>query len=119
MTPVMKRATPGGRRAGRGRGRRPWPGGRLRCHWRYAQLAGKPARVSRPAGGEVETNYLTITLGNARVAAVGESSAGERPAETVSFAATKVNVSYTAQHPDGSPARTETFCFNFASQRTC
>jgi type VI protein secretion system component Hcp len=53
------------------------------------------------------------------VAAVGESSAGERPAETVSFAATKVNVSYTAQHPDGSPARTETFCFNFASQRTC
>lgn len=71
------------------------------------------------AVGDAELNYLTITLGNVRVAALKESSSGERPAETVTFAATRFDVSYTAQHPDGSPGRTETFCFNFALQRTC
>jgi type VI protein secretion system component Hcp len=69
--------------------------------------------------GDREQNYLTITLGNARVAAMSESSAGERPAETVSFAAARFSVSYRAQKPDGSLGTPEAFCFNFATQRLC
>jgi type VI protein secretion system component Hcp len=76
-------------------------------------------KIQAATAGEVELNYLTITLGNVRVAALNESSSGERPVETLSFVATKFDVSYTAQNPDGSLGKTETFCFNFAAQRTC
>jgi type VI protein secretion system component Hcp len=76
-------------------------------------------KIQAATVGETELNYLTITLGNARVAALSESSSGERPAETLSFAATKINVTYSAQRPDGSLGKTETFCFNFATQRSC
>ena len=76
-------------------------------------------KVQAATAGELEQNYLTITLGNVRVGALRESSSGERPAETMSLVATKINVSYSAQRPDGSLGETETFCFNFATQRTC
>jgi type VI protein secretion system component Hcp len=76
-------------------------------------------KIQAATAGEVERNYLTITLGNARVASMTESSSGERPAETVSFAAAKFSVTYSAQNPDGSLGKTETFCFNFALQRSC
>jgi len=69
--------------------------------------------------GETEQNYLTITLGNVRVSAIGESSSGERPTETLSLIAVKITVSYSAQRPDGSLGPPETLCFNFAAQRTC
>ena len=69
--------------------------------------------------GGVAQNYLTITLGNVRVAALTESSSGERPAETLTFVATRFSVTYSARNPDGSLGKTETFCFNFATQRTC
>jgi type VI secretion system secreted protein Hcp len=76
-------------------------------------------KIQAATVGEVELNYLTITLGNARVAALSESSSGERPAETLTLVATRINVSYSAQKPDGSLGRTETFCFDFAAQRAC
>jgi type VI secretion system secreted protein Hcp len=76
-------------------------------------------RVQAATAGELEQNYLTITLGNVRVAALSESSSGERPVETLTLAAAKINVSYSAQQPDGSLGTPETFCFNFATQRTC
>jgi type VI protein secretion system component Hcp len=71
-----------------------------------------------------ELNYLTITLSNARVSSLtesapGESSAGDRPVESVSFVAARYKVSYIAQKPDGGPGKTEAFCFNFALQRAC
>jgi type VI secretion system secreted protein Hcp len=66
-----------------------------------------------------ELNYLTITLSNARVTEMDESSMGDRPTETVTFAAARYNVSYTALNPDGTTGATSTFCFNFALQRAC
>ena len=85
-------------------------------------VTGKPfpaVKIQAATAGEVELNYLTITLGNARVAAMSESSSGARPAETVSFAAAKFSVTYSAQNPNGSLGKTETFCFTFTTQRTC
>ena len=75
--------------------------------------------VQAATAGELERNYLTITLGNVRVGTLSESSSGERPAETMLLVATKINVSYSAQRPDGSLGETETFCLHFATQRTC
>jgi type VI secretion system secreted protein Hcp len=69
--------------------------------------------------GEVEQNYLTITLTNVRVSALSESSSGERPAETLSLVAARFSVTYSAQNPNGSLGKTETFCFTFTTQRTC
>ena len=34
-------------------------------------------------------------------------------------AAARINVSYSAQKPDGTLGPPETVCFNFATQRTC
>ena len=76
-------------------------------------------KIQAATTGDREQNYLTITLGTVRVAALNESSSGERPVETVSFAATKISISYSAQKPDGSLGTPETLCFNFALQRIC
>jgi type VI protein secretion system component Hcp len=46
-----------------------------------------------PAGSE--RNYLTIQLTNARVTALGETSTGDQPAETLTVTAQKVSVNYT------------------------
>jgi type VI protein secretion system component Hcp len=76
-------------------------------------------KIQAATVGDREQNYLTITLASVRVAALSESSSGERPVETLSLAASRFAVSYSAQKPDGSLGTPETFCFNFATQRTC
>jgi type VI secretion system secreted protein Hcp len=82
--------------------------------------AGFPAvKVQAATAGAREENYLTITLGNVRVTALSESSSGERPVETLTLAAARINVSYSAQKPDGTLGTPEAFCFDFATQRTC
>jgi type VI secretion system secreted protein Hcp len=76
-------------------------------------------KIQAATAGEFELNYLTITLSNVRVSALSESSAGERPVESLAFTAAKFSVTYSAQNPDGSLGKTETFCFSFATQRAC
>jgi type VI protein secretion system component Hcp len=61
-----------------------------------------------------ELNYLTITLANAGVTSLNESSSGGRPGETLTLTATRFSVSYTTG--TGSP---ETFCFDFQTDSSC
>jgi type VI protein secretion system component Hcp len=61
-----------------------------------------------------ELSYLTITLANAGVTSLNESSSGGRPGETLTLTATSFSVSYTTG--TGSP---ETFCFDFETDSTC
>jgi type VI protein secretion system component Hcp len=60
-------------------------------------------------------NYLTITLTNVGLSAINESSAGERPTETLTFQAAQLAVSYVTAGGQAAPP----FCFNFATQRAC
>ena len=76
-------------------------------------------KIQAATAGERAQNYLTITLASVRVAALSESSSGDRPVETLTLAAARFAVSYSAQKADGSLGTPETFCFNFALQRTC
>ena len=81
-------------------------------------VAGKPlSNVKVQAvrsSTDIPTVYLSYTLNNVLVTGIQESSAGERPEETLVLQAGKVSVSYLA--PDGT---TTAFCFNFASGKGC
>jgi type VI protein secretion system component Hcp len=64
--------------------------------------------------GGSETNYLTITLVNAKETGIQESSSGGRPVDVMTLTAPQVSVSYSTGH--GAPT---VFCFNFAEDRSC
>ena len=72
----------------------------------------------RKAGGD-PMSYFTMTLRNARVAALDiEIGSDGRPVERIAFAFTKIDIAYTPQTPDGIGAGASSFSDEWATPAT-